>query len=596
MLTLLLSPPHTATLLLRASRNVFARRVLGGPGSGNFGHEGRPGEVGGSGEGGGSGEKPGKVTVSAAQKAAIWAQHQSGAHFKDIAKGVGLKPQHVNNVIIALKKAKPETIAKVTKISDVVEIVSKGGIDINPMTGAPAPSVDQQAKLGNITGPKSVTDTFSSIGHSVGYPSTQDTKSVSSKMTYTPEQKAAVYASYKNGEHYKDIAGKMGMTPLHASLIINAMNQKQKALAAKVAGTVTPKVEAKKPESISKEETKGKWWNNETKQWQDAGTGGQKWKTDDNALIPPNVYQSNGEWKDEKGQLWLHQNTEHGVALLPVNTAIPKPGWEGKSTAAVPSHPAGYEWKEKTTGPQAGKFAYFQNGTQVSSPFAKEDFAKAIPTIHNGAGPKVVPALGLAGAVKVGAKEVYGWPIDDGVNRQLGNNYPKQLQEVGSKWVRKLTDDEREAVMSYTGSGYSINKSLWHDAALNSFKQQMTKNITSAIEKASSPPPPELVWRGVNVSPQERNEFLSRISSGDVIKLKGFQSTSINPSFAAGWAHTGLKFEIKPAKGAYVQSISAHKNEYEYILPHDAKYAIKGVKEVKLDGKTHQVVQLEQLA
>jgi len=38
-------------------------RMNGGPGSGNFGHSGRPGEIGGSGEGGGGGESGNKKTT-----------------------------------------------------------------------------------------------------------------------------------------------------------------------------------------------------------------------------------------------------------------------------------------------------------------------------------------------------------------------------------------------------------------------------------------------------------------------------------------------------------------------------------------------------
>lgn len=46
-----------ATLVPRLSRQP-ALRALGGPGSGNFGHEGRPGKVGGSGPGGGEKKAP----------------------------------------------------------------------------------------------------------------------------------------------------------------------------------------------------------------------------------------------------------------------------------------------------------------------------------------------------------------------------------------------------------------------------------------------------------------------------------------------------------------------------------------------------------
>lgn len=116
-----------------------------------------------------------------------------------------------------------------------------------------------------------------------------------------------------------------------------------------------------------------------------------------------------------------------------------------------------------------------------------------------------------------------------------------------------------------------------------------TKVIQDAIAKSPKPPPPELVWRGLSSG---GDELVKGLTAGDVVQLNGFQSTSIKPEFAKGWGGHHI-FEIKPAKGAYVHTISGYKHEYEYLLPHGAKYKVHGATKVKLGTHVVNVIQLE---
>lgn len=81
-----------AKLLLHAVRNV---RALGGPGSGNFGHSGRPGQQGGSGEG--DDEK--STEVSLVEKAEEWKAALSKDEIQAIKDYTGDEFEDVNRAL-----------------------------------------------------------------------------------------------------------------------------------------------------------------------------------------------------------------------------------------------------------------------------------------------------------------------------------------------------------------------------------------------------------------------------------------------------------------------------------------------------------------
>jgi hypothetical protein len=237
----------------------------------------------------------------------------------------------------------------------------------------------------------------------------------------------------------------------------------------------------------------------------------------------------------------------------------------------------GYTWEEKKTGPQAGKYAWFKDGIQQSAAADGSDSEKAATTMHYGAGPKKAQLL----------QSAEGWPIGDDVIRKLGFKYPEQVTSHGAAWRSSLMPQEQNAIEHYTGSGYdAMNQQL-----RNGMWTDKTKAIQTALAKAPAPPPPQLVWRGLG---HGAAHLVANLSTGDEVQLNGFQSSSIKPTFAAGWAG-GALLEILPKAGAFVRPLSQHKGEWEYLLPHGKKYKVRGITKVALEGsgKLHTVIQLE---
>lgn len=184
------------------------------------------------------------------------------------------------------------------------------------------------------------------------------------------------------------------------------------------------------------------------------------------------------------------------------------------------------------------------------------------------------------------------WPIDEKVNRVRGGNYPDVVAKKYDGWINSLPFDERGSLSDYTGSVYdSVNRDLRKPG---STPTAFATRITKALEKAPKPPPPELVWRGLRGG-SETQAFVSKLASGDVIDMRGFQSTSIRPDFARSWSEGGVLFEIKPSAGGYIRHISKHDSEYEFLLPHAAKYKVRGWSKVFIDGEIVNVIQLEML-
>jgi len=188
------------------------------------------------------------------------------------------------------------------------------------------------------------------------------------------------------------------------------------------------------------------------------------------------------------------------------------------------------------------------------------------------------------------------WPLLDTDTRKVTVAEVNKVEQYYTKYGDNLPKTTRRNLVSYTGEGYEqINKKL---RANPDHLADRAKSIQKAANDAPTPPPPELVWRGVN------GTIMDGKKDGDVFELNGFQSTTLNP-YTGGFyrkqasrSGDGVLLEIIPSKGVYLGRISQHAGEEEFLLPHKAKYRIVGRKKVKLEssnGKYSDVLNVMQV-
>ena len=173
------------------------------------------------------------------------------------------------------------------------------------------------------------------------------------------------------------------------------------------------------------------------------------------------------------------------------------------------------------------------------------------------------------------------------------------------------------ALRSYTAGGYSVmNRGLRQFSKATGLHKPHWTRSSKALQEllldAPAPPKDLVVWRGTDIigrvvdrkGGKFGKEAVRRegIRDGDIIELDGFQSTAVRPEKA--WVEAGDDYktmlEIHPTCGAYVDAISRHKGEKEFLIPHGAQYRVAGVKKLKVldkHGRTEvfDVIQLEQI-
>lgn len=184
------------------------------------------------------------------------------------------------------------------------------------------------------------------------------------------------------------------------------------------------------------------------------------------------------------------------------------------------------------------------------------------------------------------SKKQYGYEKDHFKNDSL-------------KWQSKMNKDELNAVQLYTGHSYrEINKYLRNGLMGSGKDEHMEQIIRNAFNglnkfelkegimvyrKSSSSLLSDLgvsysegLW-GVNQA--DLKSFVDKINTriGSVVQDKGFTSTSTRKDVWAGDVH----YEIRvPAgtSGAYVEHVSVHQSEKEFILNHGTYYKVTGAR------------------
>ena len=208
------------------------------------------------------------------------------------------------------------------------------------------------------------------------------------------------------------------------------------------------------------------------------------------------------------------------------------------------------------------------------------------------------------------------WPIGDDVVRSVGSKYQDEVASKYSDWAQSLPSDQLGAIQAYTGSGYyRVNLALRSESlgvALDPSVRheiQLIKDAITSAGKYTTPPPPELVWRGTSgnfLLKEGGNIDISALVPGDVISMSGFQSTSIDPHVAREFSIGSTIFEIKPSSGAWLGRNrwdgfwDGNIGEKEFLLDSGKQYKFIGIKEVPMKptyGLTYNatVVQLEML-
>ena len=198
------------------------------------------------------------------------------------------------------------------------------------------------------------------------------------------------------------------------------------------------------------------------------------------------------------------------------------------------------------------------------------------------------------------------WPISDDVARFKGTEYPDVIKDKYGKWVDDISASEFENLKDYTESGYArVNQLLRKQDPPTSQTQEKVSDIKNALKEAgkiNTPPPPELVWRGISSEgykdPDKWRDLLKK-KPGDVVKLEGFQSTSIDPYKAIKFGEGEVVLEIMPNSGAYLAGLSSHEHELEFLLDEGLKYLVRGIKPVQIgqgfSAIRQTVIQLEML-
>ena len=167
-----------------------------------------------------------------------------------------------------------------------------------------------------------------------------------------------------------------------------------------------------------------------------------------------------------------------------------------------------------------------------------------------------------------------------------------------------LTDRQREALINYTDTGYAsmnavLRGSRFPDPAQQARAERRIREIESALDKAILPEP-VTVHRALKLDPARTEELLAgfrkSMDSGSPVKLSGFQSTTLDPDYAATFGKgSGVLMEIAAKKGLYLEGFTENPGEEEMLLPSGLDYRVAGVKELTIGGKTRTVIQLEQL-
>lgn len=166
----------------------------------------------------------------------------------------------------------------------------------------------------------------------------------------------------------------------------------------------------------------------------------------------------------------------------------------------------------------------------------------------------------------------------------MNSNKIQRLHDNSEKWASSLTQEELNAMISYTDVAFKPINAYLND---NTFTiRDEDKKIIPLISQAISKYKlldPIRVYRGVGES-----EYLDIIKNGKLYTFSSFKSTSIDTSvteyFSGGKEKGKILIVDVPigSRGAYLESISIYPEEKEFLLDRNQSFRIISDDEYKL--------------
>ena len=171
-----------------------------------------------------------------------------------------------------------------------------------------------------------------------------------------------------------------------------------------------------------------------------------------------------------------------------------------------------------------------------------------------------------------------------------------ELDASVDQWMNDITQNELDRTKYYTGAGYAD----WNDSLRNDDGkgyENFTKGLDGAISKFNLDQD-IITYRGLSYGAMEAmfGEATPSIESinamkGAIVSDKAFLSTSIDKSVAKGsFFSDGYVFKINVPKGkgrgAYVNKISQHNGEMEFIMHRNTQLKVTGASYDSSMGRT----------
>lgn len=158
-------------------------------------------------------------------------------------------------------------------------------------------------------------------------------------------------------------------------------------------------------------------------------------------------------------------------------------------------------------------------------------------------------------------------------------------------WKENLSADSFEAIKAYSEDQYQAINDHLREVFNDDEQQPKIDAIDAALNAAPALTEDIVIYRGVNA------DAGLKFKVGGTITDKAYMSTSLNEHVAKDLVEKekGTLLSIKaPAgtKGAYIDSISSHDTEQEFLLPRGTRLRITGVKKLtsKIDLVEAEVI------